>query len=277
MTGAQPMMRAVFVLLTTLLLAACGDRMSSPAAGTFHPATPGVLTVVTADVPSAGFWDGAPDHLSGGFEYELAKLLAGRFGLHTVRVKVERFNRIVAGQLDGADLGLDLITPTPARARHLSFSSPYLDAAPTVVVRAGTAVPDLATAQTLRWGAVRGTTFVGIIPMLIGPDDPVETFADTAAVVGALEAGRIDALLLDLPFAVATADHSGGRLRVAAQLPDSETIAAALPKGSDNQQAVDSAIRAFTADGTIDKLLGRWVGAAAANAEKSIPLLHTTR
>jgi polar amino acid transport system substrate-binding protein len=264
-------------LVLALLLAACGDRTTSPAAGTFTPGTRGVLTVVTTDIPSPGFWEGTPTHLTGGFEYELAKLLAQRFGLKTVQVKLEHFHRIVEGQLDGADLALDLITPTAERARSLSFSSPYLDAAPTVVVRSGTAVPDLATAQDLRWGAVRSTTFVGIIDKLIAPDGPVQIYDNTADLVAALEAHQIDAVLLDMPLAVKTANGSGSRLHVAAQLPHTETIAAALPKGSNNKQAVDSALRAFTADGTISHLLRVWVGSAAADAERSIPLLRTTR
>jgi hypothetical protein len=35
-------------------------------------------------------------------------------------------------------------------------------------------------------------------------------------------------------------------------------------------------MRAFTADGTVHDLLEKWVGPDAANASKSIPLLHTT-
>ena len=51
-----------------------------------------------------------------------------------------------------------------------------------------------------------------------------------------------------------------------------------MPRSAEapNRQAVDSAIRAFTADGTIENLLEEWVGAEAANAESQIPLLHTT-
>ena len=94
--------------------------------------------------------------------------------------------------------------------------------------------------------------------------------------MAALNRGAIDAVLQDLPAAVATARESHGKLEAAAQLPTTETIAAALPKDSDNELAVSSAIRAFTADGTIHRLLQKWVGAAAANAETSIPLLHTT-
>jgi ABC-type amino acid transport substrate-binding protein len=277
MIGIRIAGRGAAVLLATALLAGCSDRTSSPAAGTFTPGTPDVLTVVTTEIPSAGFWEGTPSHLTGGFEYELARLLARRFGLKSVRVKLERFDRVVHGQLDGADLALDLITPTAERARSLSFSAPYLDAAPTVVVRAGTSLPDLASAQDLRWGAVRSTTFVGLINKLIDPDAPVAIYQNTTRLLAALEAHHIDALLLDMPAAVVTAERSGGRLHVEAQLPHSETIAAALPKHSNNAQAVDSAVRAFMADGTIKHLLRTWIGSAAADAERSIPLLHTTR
>ena len=258
-------------------LAACGDRPASPAAGTFTPRVAGVLTVVTSDVPTTGFWEGSADHLTGGLEYELARNLAQRFGLRSVQVRLQPFHQIVDGRLAGADLALDLITPTAQRERGLEFSSPYLNAAPTVVVRSHTAVPDLATARTLRWGTVRGTTLGGIVSTLIDPDDRVTVFDATSAMLAGLEHHQVDAILLDQALAVVTADRSGGRLRAVAQLPAPETIAAALPKGSPNLDAVDSALRAFTADGTLHRLLQRWIGAAAANAQTSIPLLRSTR
>jgi polar amino acid transport system substrate-binding protein len=267
---------AVLLVSSAWLIAGCGDETSSPAAGTFTPRTPGVLTVVTTDVPTPGFWEGTPDHVTGGFEFELARLLARRLGLNTVRVRLEHFHRIVEGQLDGADLALDLITPTKERGRSLTFSSPYLDAPPTVLTRTGTSVPDLHTAQALRWGAVRATTFVGIITSMIRPIGAVRVYDDTSDVVSALERRQVDAVMLDLPLAVVTADRSGGRIHTAAQLPMSELIAAALPKGSGNEQAVSSAFRAFTDDGTIDRLLRVWVGPQAANSTSSIPLLETT-
>lgn len=265
------------LLAAGLLLCGCGTRTSSPAAGTFTPRTPGVLTVVTTEVPSEGFWRGTVDRPTGGFEYELARDLAQRFGLKSVRVRLEHFHRLVAGRLDGADLGLDLITPTDQRREKLDFSSPYLDASPTVVVRSGVGVPDLATAQALQWGAVQGTTLVGIINTLVAPDLPVRTFDNNAQLLAGLYAGKVDAILLDMPLAVVTANRSHGRLDAVAQLPAVENIAAALPKGSDNVQAVDSAMRAFMADGTIDNLLRTWIGSSAADAERSIPLLRTTR
>jgi polar amino acid transport system substrate-binding protein len=263
------------LLMVVVLLASCGDRSTSPAAGSFTPRTPGTLTVVTADIPSPGFWEGTSQRLTGGFEYELAKAMAERLALPSVHVKTESFNRIVAGHLAGADLALDLITPTKERSQFLEFSTPYMNAAPTVLARKATQVPDVQTARRLRWGVVRGTTFVSIVNSVIHPSRPPRTYESNTAVVSAVEHGQIDALLLDLPLAVETANESHGRLHTAAQLPESELIAAALPKGSGNTEAVSSAIRAFSSDGTIHDLLTQWVGSAAANSDKSIPLLRT--
>src|SRR5437763_13128896 len=268
--------RLVCLAGVVALPTACGAENSSPAAGNFNPHVRGVLTVATTVVPSPGFWEGTTTHPTGGLEYELAKDLAQRFGLKSVRIVLEHFHRIVSGQLGGADLALDLITPTAQRAQDLDFSSPYLDAAPTILVRIGTPVTDLDAAQRLRWGAVRATTFVNIINESIMPDGPMRIYDNTDEMLSALRTGKVDAVLLDMPLAVLTARRSHGRLRAAAQLPRRETIAAALPKGSSNFDAVDSAMRAFAADGTLQHLLRVWVGQAAADAESFIPLLHTT-
>jgi ABC-type amino acid transport substrate-binding protein len=270
-------MRVAAVLLglvLTVALGGCGSIGAS--AGEFTPAQPGVLTVATSAVPSPGFWEGTPAHPTGGFEYELSRKLADRFGLRRVQVRVVHFHRIVRGHLGGADLAIDLLTPTAEREEHLDFSEPYSKSAATVLVRAGTAVADLKTAQELRWGAIQSTTFVEAIEDQIAPAEAAVLYDGQQEVIAALEEGEIEATLLDLPLAVAVAEESGGRLEAVAQLPEKEALAVALPKGSPNRQAVDSAVRALTADGTIEDLLEEWVGADAANEESAIPLLHTS-
>lgn len=269
-------MLAVATALACAVALFCGCGSISGSAGTFTPARPHVLTVATSAIPSAGFWEGTPRDPTGGFEYELSLDLAERFDLDRVAIKIVHFHRIVAGDLGGADLGIDLITPTSEREEHLEFSTPYLKTAPTVLVRAGTEVPDLATAQELRWGAIRATTFVESVEDAIVPEAPPLIFDGQRQVIEALEAGKIEATLLDLPLAVATANSSGGRLEAVAQLPEKEALAIAMPKESLNRQAVDSAIRAFTAEGKIEDLLEEWVGSDAANAEAAIPLLRTS-
>jgi polar amino acid transport system substrate-binding protein len=262
-------------LLAALLTAAACTGDSS-AAGTFTPRQSGVLTVATAEVPSAGFWEGTAAHPSGGFEYKLAVALGDRFGLDRVRVVTVPFPQIVRGRLGGADLALDLITPTDQRDRVLDFSTPYIDAPPVVVTRTPIAVDDLQTARALRWVSVRGTTLADLLATQIAPDRPPLEVDTNAAAIAALDGGRADAVLLDAPLGFAAA-QSDDRIHVAAKLALPEALAAALPQGSDNTEAVDSAIRALIADGTVQDLADHWLGASSAADAESVPLLRTTR
>jgi polar amino acid transport system substrate-binding protein len=268
--------RLLAPILLAALLGLTGCAGDDSASGTFTPGTPGVLTVATAEVPSAGFWEGTAAHPTGGFEYELAVQLADRFGLDRVRVVTVPFQQIVQGELGGADLALDLVTPTDARDQHLDFSTPYINAPPVIVTPTDAEVPDLAAAQVLRWVSVRGTTLADLLDQQIAPQPPPLVVDTNTAALAALDAGDADAVLLDAPlgFAAAAADDA---IHVAAKLGTPEALAAALPDGSDNTEAVDSAIRALIADGTVDDLAERWLGDSAAADAESVPLLRTTR
>ena len=146
-------------LLIVTVLAACGTAAPSDgAAGAFRPATPGVLTVATAEIPVPGFWEGPAAAPDGGVEHGLARALADRFALPTVRVVQVPFDRLAGGDLGGADLALSQLTRTEARAERLDFSVRYLPATPSALVRAGTTVADLNAAQPLRWAVHQGTT-----------------------------------------------------------------------------------------------------------------------
>jgi polar amino acid transport system substrate-binding protein len=261
---------AVAVLLA---IAVAGCAGIGSASGTFRPIHRGVLTVVTQPLPTVGFWNGTDARPTGGLEYGIARDLAHRFGLRLV-VRTEPFSRIVAGHLDGADLALSLITPTSTREQVLDFSSPYINAAPALLVSAGISVPDLQTAQGLRWAVESDTTLQSTIADVIQPYQPPLLFDDRQGVLAALRSGRANATLFDLPAAEAIA-NSDPKLVVAAQLADTEQIAAALPDGSQNVQAVSSALRALLADGTIDDLAQRWLGISLSDSEADVPLLRT--
>jgi polar amino acid transport system substrate-binding protein len=282
MVRASGMRRAIAgALLATLasLLAACGGGGpdASGAAGDFTPGTPGVLTVATADVPTPGFWEGTAAHPTGGFEWALAHELARRFGLAAVKVVELRFEQITGGDLGGADLALAQVTPTDRRAEHLDFSTPYLPAPPGVLVRAGTDVPDLQTAQDLTWAVQHGTTLEDALDEQIRPDAAPLVLERQSEVLDALRGRQVDAILLDLPTALAYADGSGGALEAVAQLPSESKLAAALPKGSDNLEAVDSELHALSADGTLRDLAERWLGTSIDGVSADqVPLLRTS-
>jgi len=263
----------IVAVAAALAIAVGGCAGTGSASGTFRPLHRGVLTVVTQPLPTVGFWDGTGTRPTGGLEYGIARNLAHRFGLR-LAVRTEPFSRIVDGHLDGADLALSLITPTTTRDQVLDFSSPYINAAPALLVRAGISVADLQGAQGLRWAVESDTTLQSTIADVIQPDQPPLLFDSRQGVLEALRSGRADVTLFDLPAAEAIA-NADPKLQVAAQLADTEPIAAALPPGSQNGQAVSSALQAMLADGTIDRLAQRWLGVSLSASEADVPLLRT--
>jgi polar amino acid transport system substrate-binding protein len=249
----------IVAILLGVCSAGCGGPSGQGAAGTFTPHTPGTLTVATAQIPDPGFWYGTFEHPTGGFEYGLARALAARFGLDRVKVIEVPFKSLISGDLGGADLALSDITATPERAKHVDFSTSYLAAPPAIVVKPGTEVSDVNTARGLRFAVQTGTTLQSALQETIQPSTPPKILDHQREVLLALRTGRADAVMLDLPVALAYAREAPKSYAVAAQLPSEYVLAAALPKGSENLEATDSAMRALSADGTIERLGLEWL------------------
>jgi polar amino acid transport system substrate-binding protein len=272
----RPVALGAALLLLGASLGACGGAGGLGAAGKFTPRTPGTLTVATAQVPDPGFWYGTVRHPTGGFEYGLARALAARFGLARIKVVEVPFRRLTAGYLGGADLALSDITATPERAEHVDFSTSYLSAPPAILVRPGAEVPDVHAAQGLRWAVQAGTTLQVALAEAIEPSSPPQILEHQREVLLALRAGRASAVMLDLPVALAYARESPHTYAVAAQLHSEAELAAALPKGSENLEAVDSAMRALSADGTIERLGHEWLHTNLREGQaEGVPVLRT--
>jgi polar amino acid transport system substrate-binding protein len=262
------------VFVCAIAAGACGSQI--PASGSFHPRRPGTLTVVTSEVPLAGFWEGTAARPTGGFEYELARALAKRFGLASVDVVVVPFSRIVAGDVGTADVALADITATDARRKVLDFTGPYLPARPSVLVRAGMSVPDLKTAQALTWAVGKSTTLYDFLVQTVRPAAAPVITTSRAQTMDLVATRRVDAGMLDLPVAAAFAHDSNGALSVAGQFDSNDDVSAALPKGSGNVDAVDSALRALIADGTIGALAHRWLGLNVdGTSANDVPIIPT--
>ncbi|HTA36605.1 MAG TPA: ABC transporter substrate-binding protein [Solirubrobacteraceae bacterium] len=271
--------RPLGLLALAVLLAAgvlgCANA-GNGAAGSFSSRTPNTLTVATAQVPDPGFWQGTIAHPSGGFEWELAKRLASHFGLAKVKVVEVPFQALVHGHLGGADLALSDITITEPREQYLDFSTPYLKAPPAIVVRPGTEVADVDAARHLRWAVQNETTLKEALEKQIEPTTKTLVFEHQSEKLEALRDGRVDAVLLDLPVALAYARESPSKYAVAAQLPSEAELGAALPSGSDNTEAVDSALRALQSEGEIDRLAHRWLHADyEEGGAEGVPVLRT--
>lgn len=252
------------------MLGASACAAEEGAAGSsFEPAKPNVLTVATAFLSAPGFWEGDPP--TSGFEAELASELARELDLDRVELVQVSFAKIVHGELGGADLALSQLTPTKEREKSMDFTTPYLTAAPGVLVRRPVEAIDVLTLRGLRWVVSSVSTLTPIVMDRIRPTITPIVVEDRSRALDELRAGRADAHLLDLPVALGLAHAEPARFRMLAQLSGGEGLAAALPNGSPNRDIVDSAIRSLQADGTIDRLVSRWLGESL----EDVPLILT--
>jgi polar amino acid transport system substrate-binding protein len=155
----------------------------------------------------------------------------------------------------------------------IDFTEPYLDVDDALLVRSGTAVPDLATARDLSMGAVSGTTQETVLVESILPrSDPV-LFDDLDAAVTGLTDGTVEAVLLDTPIALAEAELSGGAFEVPAQFATGDRFAGVLPEGSPNRDVLDALIRRATNNGSLDEMRQTWLDPLLGRDPSTVPYL----
>jgi polar amino acid transport system substrate-binding protein len=227
---------------------------------------PGKL-VVGFDVPAPGFWNGRVSGTTirngSGFEYSLGKEIAKAMGIPKVHYLRAPFNTILVGGSKKYDFALEETTITTARARVIGFSTPYFNANQGILIAKGVAKPkSIADLKRIQLCGVKDTTGLSYIQHKIRPPKaPLVYSASTTAVFDALEAGRCQALVYDVPIIVSQANKKKGAYGgVVGQIDTNESYGAVMEKGSKLKPFVDKAIKKLIANGTVGKLQKRWFG-----------------
>ena len=250
-------------------LAACGDDDSAEtsettagaaSSGNFTPVTDDTLTVVTS-LPAPGFWEGDdPDNITGGYEYEIAKALQERLNLGKLKIVNVSFDQLVAGQVGDFDVALSQVTITDERKQVVDFTEPYFESDQGVLVMTGTKVDTVEEAKALQWGVQSGTTGADYLANTLKPDSEPQVFQDLAAGFAALEAGQVDAFMMDTAIVLSQMSESGGSEEVAAQFKTGEEYGGILPKGSTNADAINSILTELKDDGSLSDFATQWLG-----------------
>lgn len=226
----------------------------------FKPTTAGTLTIVTS-LPGPGFWEGSdndPTKVTSGFEYDIANAMKNAFGLSKLVVRNEGFDAIVAGSVKNYDVALSQISITPDRAKVVDFSNEYFQSQQGVLVNANK-VPkfnSVADARKIKWGVQTGTTAIDLLNA-IETDSKPQVFQQLPDAYTALEAGQVDAVLIDTAINLGEAARSGGKLKVIGQFKQPsgpDHYGAILPKGSVNVGAVNAAFKDLQDSGKLKEL-----------------------
>ena len=264
----------------TLVLAGCSNSAesdSSKTEETSNTITAGKLTIATSE-PAYEPWVYNDEPEEGeGFEAAVAFAVANEmgYGASDVVWVRESFDGSIAPGEKKWDLNIQQFSITEERKQAVDFSEPYYKTTQAVVAAKGTdaanakSVKDLKSAQI---GVASGTTSLDHVKREINPDKDPLVFNSVADVVAALKAGNIDAMVTDLPgaFYVRDAQLEGDGV-IVGQLPDSaddgDEFAFVLPKGSKIVPEVNEALQKLRDNGTLDKLVEKWL------AGKDAPVL----
>jgi polar amino acid transport system substrate-binding protein len=254
-------------------LVACGDddeaetdgtsettEAASGAAANFTPVTDDTLTVVTS-LPAPGFWNGDdPENITGGYEYEIATAMQEKLNLGNLEIVNVSFDQLVAGQVGDFDVALSQVTITDERKQVVDFTEPYFEADQGVLVQAGTNVDTVEEAKELQWGVQSGTTGLDYVNDVLQPASEPQAFQDLSAGFAALEAGQVDAFMMDTAIVLAQAAESDGSQEVAAQFKTGEEYGGILPKGSANADPINSILTELKDDGSLSEFAEEWLG-----------------
>ena len=254
---------AVLALAIMVTFAGCGSKgndTSSKDDGKLKTAKPGKLVMATnAYFQPYEFYDG--DKIVG-IDVEIAEAIAKNLGLELV-VEDMAFDSIITSVAEGsADFGLAGMTITDERLKSVDFSISYAKGVQSIVVKEGSPIKTvddlLAEGATYKSGTQLGTT-----GYIYAKDDMgekrVTPYTSGNEAINALIGGDIDCVIIDNAPAKAFVENNKD-LKILDTAYADEDYAACVAKGNNQLlEAIDGAISELTADGTIQKIVDKYI------------------
>lgn len=256
---------ALAVVMSVSMLAGCGSsndkksaESSTSANGTaiVKTAKDGVLTMATnATFPPYESYEGN-DIV--GIDADIAKAIADKLGLK-LEIQDMEFNSIITAVQSGkADLGLAGMTVTDERKQSVDFTDSYATGIQSVIVKEGSSIKSIDDLKGKKIGVQLATTGDIYAKDDFGEEN-VEEYNKGADAVMALTSGKIDAVIIDNQPAKSFVETTDG-LQILDTDYVQEDYAAAIQKGNtDLLNAVNGALKELKEDGTIQKILDKYI------------------
>jgi len=223
----------------------------------------GELTVAFGD-PAVGFSKGTVRGSSitnpRGYEVDLATAIAKQLGIAKINWMYTPWTGLFTAGPKKFDISFQQATITAQRKRTITFTTPYLNANQGVLLsKKATAPKSQADLKKLQTCAQTDTTGLDWINTKLRPEKRPLTYQTTAAAFTAVQVGRCDALILDVPIiALQKKSRPSSYGEVAGQIVTHEEYGGVLAKNSKLAPMVDQAITKLTDNGTVAKLQKKW-------------------
>jgi polar amino acid transport system substrate-binding protein len=216
---------------------------------------------VVTSLPGPGFWEGSnsdPGKIRSGYEYDLAKAFQQKLCLAKLVVRNESFDAIVGGQVNDYDIALSQVSITDKRKKVVDFTQPYFESQQGVLIKKGSDVKvgNLEEAKKIQWGVQTATTAIDLLNR-VKPSKRPHVYQQLPDAYTALDAGQIDAVLIDTAINLGEAARSKGQFQVISQFAQQsgpDQYGAIVPKGSANLGTFDKILAAVKSAGTLKSL-----------------------
>src|SRR6478672_7109359 len=264
MGPARTALAALSSVALMATLSACGGSASADEADALSEVSlvfSGALTVCT-DMPYAPFEyeeGGKPT----GFDIDLVRKVADSLDADLDVIDVS-FDDITSGNSlnnDVCDLAISAMTITGERARVLDFSSPYFDAKQALITPRGSGLDQLTELAGARVGVQKDTTGETFMSDFAPATAQVTAYDDAAGLQAALDAGEIDAAMLDNTVSGEFV-ASNGKLKLAREFDTGEQYGMAVKKDGNIPllRQINSVLAGLREDGTYDKIYDKYFG-----------------
>ena len=197
-----------------------------------------------------------------GYDADVAKLLAKEWGVTADIVPVTGPNRIPFLLTNKVDMLIASLAITPERAKQVLFSKPYSAASIVLYGATKTAIKGPADLKSLRVGVARASTQDVAVTKAAPEGTEIRRFDDDASAMQALLSGQVDAIGCSVTVAAQIAKRApAGQFETKFQLLQQNMAVALRPGQDDVAAAVNEFIAKNTANGELNKLYQKWLGA----------------
>lgn len=215
-------------------------------------------------------WKFNDPYVGKGFEDAVAYEVASRLGFSKDAVEwtVAPFGQTYKPGPKDYDFAIEQISYSPKRAQAVDFSQSYYDVNQALVSVKGNPIADATSIADLKDYSIAtqiGTTSYDFIVNTIQPNKEAGAYNSLSDSVAALNAGQVDAIVVDLPTALYLADpfvqevKNGvvvGQFETAAQ---GEYFGMTFEKGSALVGCVNQALEEMKGDGTLQQIQTTWL------------------
>lgn len=240
-----------------LVLAACGGSDEATAPSGESAAGPWVIGTEPAFPP---FESQSDTGELVGFDIDLMNAIGEQAGV-PIEFESLPFDGLIpalqAGTIEAAISGM---TITEERAETVDFSRPYFRAGLAIAIAEdNTEISSLDTLEGKTIAVQIGTTGAEMAGSV--KDAKVSTFDSAPLALQELANGNADAVINDAPATLdAIATGNIGGIKVVGELVTEEFYGIAMPKDSENLDALNTALNELLENGTYDAIYEKWFG-----------------